>query len=1034
MNQEEQQDKEQAAERETPRKRRRRWPWILLAVLLLLALAVVAGLPFAIEWGAEYWLAQQGRLDAQIANVDFNVFTGRLLVEGLAAGDTPGERLAVEEFYADLDWRPLFSKRLFLPELRARGVAVDLQRRPDGTLVVGGLRLPARGEQAGEEQTPWGIGLEDVRAEAVTVGYRDALLNTEAVVESARLYRLKSWEPDTDAAFSLRLAWNAATARAEGTVRPFARPMRASADLDTDGIRLEWLGALAEQFGIEELEGGANADGRAEMRFDPGSGDMGGTWNGALSAEGVSVQTAGILLENAALQQRGALELYRHAGGPAAKSDGTLEAGADRFDITPVAAEVREARFGWEGTAVFVQADGGRAAVDGTLAASTKFRKDLSRELGAPVLAGQAEDAPEPPYVNAGWNAETGIKARVHLREQTLAATLKGTIQLSEAEGRTPDLSFSEGGLSWDGTVTAEGALNAPAVRAEGALAVSDYASEAPAFALALRQRQFQWEGSFEFAPESEALVSAEGSLSGADLVLHDTAAPRDLARLAAFNVQDVAFSGPLAMRAGSSRLEGVRLLQQELAEGVPEEVGEYVAAVEKLEAEDIAVGRERARVAQVRVQGLHASVVRGAEGQLLALAALPAPPSAAPADSAAEESAPLPAEAPEAAPAEPGETAPDEAGGTFALELGRLELRGDNRVVFYDASVSPSVKLAADKLQATFEGFDTSKPGESSKVALETRLGQYAKLKVSGTVAPLAGAPSVSLEGSLESAELSPFTPYAQRYIGYRLKRGQLSADFNVELAASKLDSETKLSMHKLQIERLKAGELDKLSTQLGMPLNTALSLLRDKQGDINLTIPVTGDLAQPDIGLGDAIQQATGKALKTGIMTVFAPVGVAVLAGKALGGRRLKFETVDFAPVERGLDSSDKAYLDTLADILEERPEVRLELCGFAAPADRQALQQAAVEAAARNAAISAEGESQPAEGVEPAGAAAAAPPEPPEVPEAELLSLAEDRAGAVKNYLAGQHNIDPGRLFTCAPEFDDSAESAPRVEIGL
>src|SRR5690554_8029940 len=49
-------------------------------------------------------------------------------------------------------------------------------------------------------------------------------------------------------------------------------------------------------------------------------------------------------------------------------------------------------------------------------------------------------------------------------------------------------------------------------------------------------------------------------------------------------------------------------------------------------------------------------------------------------------------------------------------------------------------------------------------------------------------------------------------------------------------------------------------------MPIDTAVGLLRDDNGYVRLTVPLSGDLTDPNVGLSDISKQLTQRALKAG------------------------------------------------------------------------------------------------------------------------------------------------------------------------
>jgi hypothetical protein len=140
-----------------------------------------------------------------------------------------------------------------------------------------------------------------------------------------------------------------------------------------------------------------------------------------------------------------------------------------------------------------------------------------------------------------------------------------------------------------------------------------------------------------------------------------------------------------------------------------------------------------------------------------------------------------------------------------------------------------------------------------------------------------------------------------------------------------------------------------------------------------------------------------------------------LAQTAGKKSQQAMLK--PIPFEVNDLNLGGDNTPYLGKLAGLLQERPKMRVTLCGLATEADRQSILASAEAARQRQLAQD--------PGAEPPPAA--------RVPDEQLLELAKGRAEAVKRSLV-ELGISPERLFLCKPEIDKEAEAVPRVDLLL
>jgi hypothetical protein len=148
---------------------------------------------------------------------------------------------------------------------------------------------------------------------------------------------------------------------------------------------------------------------------------------------------------------------------------------------------------------------------------------------------------------------------------------------------------------------------------------------------------------------------------------------------------------------------------------------------------------------------------------------------------------------------------------------------------------------------------------------------------------------------------------------------------------------------------------------------------------------------------------------------------IAIAEIAGKAGKMRAMiQLDTVQFGAAEISLDETAKQYLEKVAVILNDRPKLKLEVCGKAVESDRKALrdQREAVQQESEKKAVV------PQE----AGTAVEA------IPDTVLQDFAMERAKLVKDVLVNDHGISHDRIFLCLPAIDQAPDKEPYVEMFL
>ena len=349
----------------------------------------------------------------------------------------------------------------------------------------------------------------------------------------------------------------------------------------------------------------------------------------------------------------------------------------------------------------------------------------------------------------------------------------------------------------------------------------------------------------------------------------------------------------------------------------------------------------------------------------------------------------------------------------SFQYALGQLKLSSERNISFADNSLKEPFVFGLSDIDVQISNIDSSKPEQLSQLSLSAQFDKNTALKLDAKLSPLAERPDINGTGVISGLDLRKFAPLTKQYIGHSIRSGQLDSDITLKSDKGILDSKVVLVLNQFELRALNKKEADELNSELGFPLNTSLSLLRDKDNRIKLEIPVTGDINKPDFNPADALKQATTKAISTAVLYYYTPFGL-VLAGNALLdlATALKFEPVIFPASQFQLNDAHKTELDKLASLLNERPGVHLTLCGISNKADTAALF--------------------------PAAAKSTASPDAKEIvidtaQTRALLELAEQRGNAVKDYLVGTKKIGASRLIVCEPEVRMSAE-APVVEISI
>jgi len=312
----------------------------------------------------------------------------------------------------------------------------------------------------------------------------------------------------------------------------------------------------------------------------------------------------------------------------------------------------------------------------------------------------------------------------------------------------------------------------------------------------------------------------------------------------------------------------------------------------------------------------------------------------------------------PAAAPAVPAQAIPAAgtaaAGSTppaFPVRIARVRVHNAT-VDFADLSLRPQFGAKVEELQGVITGLSTDHEGRS-QLELDGRVGEFGSARVRGELHPFAASDNTDVNVVFRNVDLVPVSPYSMKFAGYRIAGGKMSLDLQYKVRGRKLQGENRIVMDQLTL-----GERVDSPDALKLPLQLAIAILKDNEGRIDLGLPVSGDLDDPQFSYGAIVWKALGNLLTRAVSAPFRALGSAL--GLA-GGEQL--EGISFDPGSAHLLPPEREKLRQVAQLLARRSQLKLQVPGhFSEAADGAALRLLAVrtEVVRRAGVTLAEGES--------------------------------------------------------------------------
>lgn len=253
-----------------------------------------------------------------------------------------------------------------------------------------------------------------------------------------------------------------------------------------------------------------------------------------------------------------------------------------------------------------------------------------------------------------------------------------------------------------------------------------------------------------------------------------------------------------------------------------------------------------------------------------------------------------------------------------FGISIGSITIK-NGAVTFQDASISPKVVLDIENIAVAYKQFNLSS-NKPSPVDFSATL-QGRRISATGTVNPMASPLALNMILKLDDIGLDKFSPYTVKYIAYPVKTGSLNAYVKLKIQQNKLDAE-----NKLLFEDFTLGERNAQSKAPSVPIKLGLSLMREPNGDISITLPVTGNLKDPNFHLNQIITKTLVN------IVVKAAVSPFTLLGSLIGDvSPEEAQYITFKPGSAQLPKSDIKKLTKIASVLKTKKSITLECLGY-------------------------------------------------------------------------------------------------------
>ncbi|BDG09431.1 DUF748 domain-containing protein [Anaeromyxobacter paludicola] len=252
---------------------------------------------------------------------------------------------------------------------------------------------------------------------------------------------------------------------------------------------------------------------------------------------------------------------------------------------------------------------------------------------------------------------------------------------------------------------------------------------------------------------------------------------------------------------------------------------------------------------------------------------------------------------------------------------VGSFQIAG-GEVALADRSVRPPALLTLGDIQARITHL-SSDPSVRSVVDVRAKAGGAAPVSITGTLNPLQKEAFTDLKVASRGIDLSPFGPYAGKFLGYGIQKGKLHLDLGYKIVRRSLTA-----TNVVKLDQLTLGDKVESPDATKLPVKLALAILTDRDGVIDLDVPVEGNLDDPEFRFGKVIWHTVLNVLVKVATSPFS------LLSAIAGGGQEDLSMIAYAPGEDAPDAAAQKRLAALAKSLSQRPALGVEIEGTADP----------------------------------------------------------------------------------------------------
>ena len=340
----------------------------------------------------------------------------------------------------------------------------------------------------------------------------------------------------------------------------------------------------------------------------------------------------------------------------------------------------------------------------------------------------------------------------------------------------------------------------------------------------------------------------------------------------------------------------------------------------------------------------------------------------------------------------------------TPIFRLGKFALLDTAHIDFNDSSVTPNYERNVSISHLSLAAIDSSEPQQEALFDMLGKSDKYANFDIKGRGLPFATQREFKLDAVVKELSLPGVSSYIKDALQYEIESGQLDITITAGLKGSEIDGDVDLLLRGVEFTAADDHETGTLTDQTSVPFNVALGMLKDSDGNVELSVPLTGDTSAPSFGFSGfltlLIKQATMSAAKDYLITTFVPYASVLKVALAAGefALKLRINDLNYLPEQVELNAEQIEFSRQMSVMLEDQSDVNVKLCAIATASDiglDDVIKAQTTDNVTR------------------------------------LKAISQQRVDIFKAYMVEQLQVPSAKLLLCTPQIDSSTEAKSRIE---